>query len=323
MAMNDTQLVEQFLAYQSRIRHLSPATILAYRNDLESFLGHIGQRGLSLKDVEREEIRSWIAGARKAGMSARSVNRRLSSVRMLFRYLVPEAGYPHNPTDGLRSAKLEKPLPQVLQADEMWRLLDLQGGDFMTLRDRALMEVLYASGCRISELVQMNLASLQLRDGVMQVRGKGGRDRRVFLGKPARQALADYLSVRSERLVRMGKSGQMALLINLRGGRLTARGAAGIIEKRVQQAKLPRHVSPHQFRHSFATHLLENGADIRSVQELLGHARLSATQIYTHVGLGTLRNVYANAHPHGRRRARQPYIGAEVADNQGELHENS
>ena len=299
------ELVDSFLEYQARIRHLSPATVTSYRRDLQDFQQHIENRQLQLNEVEREEIRSWIVRSRAAGLSPRSVNRRLSSVRSLFRYLVREQGFEHNPTDGLRSAKLEQPLPKVLQPEEMRRLLTIPGGDFAAARDRALFELLYSGGCRISELLQANLGSLDLHKRTLRVRGKGDRDRIVFLSETACSALGLYLGMRRERLARLGKNGQMAVMINQRGGRLTARGAAVIIEKRVSEIELRQHVTPHQFRHSFATHLLENGADIRSVQEMLGHAKLSTTQIYTHVGLGTLRAVYAEAHPHGRRRSRQ------------------
>ncbi|AFG38159.1 tyrosine recombinase [Spirochaeta africana] len=297
-----TEMIEDFLTYQARIRHLSPATITAYRRDLEDFNRHIDARGLRLAEVEREEIRSWVVAARKNGLSPRSMNRRLSSVRSLFRFLVRERGFSHNPTDALKSAKLEKHLPKVLQVDELRELLTISGGDFAAARDRALFELLYSGGCRISELLQANLGSLDLGRKTLLVRGKGDRDRVVFLGAAACAAVSEYLAMRRERLARIGKSGQMAIMINQRGGRLTVRGAAAIIDKRVQESELRQHVTPHQFRHSFATHLLENGADIRSVQEMLGHAKLSTTQIYTHVGLGTLRSVYANAHPHGRRR---------------------
>ncbi|MFW6362819.1 MAG: tyrosine recombinase [Spirochaeta sp.] len=300
----NTEIITRFLEYQAQIRHLSPATISAYRRDLEGFLAHIQSRRLELNEVEREEIRSWIVSSRKGGISARSVNRRLSSIRSLFRYLVRECGYSHNPTDGLRSAKLEKPLPQVLQPEDISRLLNISGEDFASVRDRALLEVLYSAGCRISELLQANISHLNIPKGTLQVRGKGGKDRVVFFGRPAASAVHTYIGMRRERLVRLGRTNQMALIINQKGGRLTVRGAAAILDKRVRESGLQQHVSPHQFRHSFATHLLEGGADIRSVQEMLGHAKLSATQIYTHVGLGALRSVYAEAHPHGHRRSR-------------------
>ncbi|GAB6089870.1 tyrosine recombinase [Spirochaeta dissipatitropha] len=299
-------VIHDFLEYQQRIRHVSPSTVDAYRNDLNDFLAHISLRELSLEEVEREEIRSWIVASRGNKLSARTVNRRLSSLRALFRYLVRERGFSHNPVDGLRSAKLEKPLPKMLQQEDVRVLLDIQGSDFASCRDRCLLEILYASGCRISELLQSDISSLQLKTGRLQVSGKGGKDRHVFLGEPARKSIQDYIAMRSERLRRLGMTNQMALIINQRGGRLTPRGAAIIVDQRVRDAEIRQHVSPHQLRHSFATHLLENGADIRAVQELLGHASLSATQVYTHLGLGKLRSVYAAAHPHGRRsRSRQ------------------
>lgn len=300
----NSELTQRFLTYQTRIRHLSPATVAAYRNDLQSFVEHIEKQGFSLAEVEREEIRSWIVASRSNGLSARSVNRRLSSVRALFRFLVRELGYEKNPTDGLRSAKLETMLPKVLQPDDLMALLAIPGEDFASVRDKAMLEILYAGGCRISELTQANLSSLNMKRSTLLVRGKGSKDRTVFLGVPARQSLQHYLAMRQERLRGLGRSSQVALIINQRGGRLTPRGAASIIDKRVHEAGLKSHVSPHQLRHSFATHMLENGADIRVVQELLGHSRLSTTQVYTHVGLGKLRSVYAHAHPHGGGRRR-------------------
>ncbi|MFW5684246.1 MAG: tyrosine-type recombinase/integrase, partial [Spirochaetota bacterium] len=205
------------------------------------------------------------------------------------------------PLEGVRGLRKQRHLPTFLFEAEMGRLLTLEGDDFTTLRDRLILELLYSTGCRISELVMINLDDIDFKRGRILVHGKGRKDRIVFLGKTAREVLADYLPYRSERLARLGRRDEKALVMNANGQRITQRGVAGIIQKRVLEKGIAKRVSPHTFRHSFATHILDHGADIRVVQELLGHSSLSTTQVYTHLGLGALKRIYEQAHPHAER----------------------
>lgn len=328
--MTPATAIDRYLEYLMAVRRLAPATIGAYRTDLralrlflEEYAGDTGtamsaeagaaagaetgseagpEVGPEVGSVNSILIRRWVRAMGNEGLAATSVNRRLSAAKGFFAFLQEQQILEHNPAASVRSVKTPRRLPVTVFEQEMEELLTIDRQDFAGLRTKVLLEMLYSTGARISELCGANVDDLVFRKQALLVHGKGSRDRFVFLGDTAFQALRDYLPVRQEFLQRRGLVTTTALLLNLRGGRLTPRGAAGLISRRITDAGLNKHLTPHGFRHSFATHLLNHGADLRIVQELLGHSRLSTTQIYTHVGMDRLRQVYRESHPHARSR---------------------
>lgn len=288
--------IGEYIAYLRGIRNLSEATVRAYGNDLRSFADFLSER--PPEEAVSGDVRSFIAHLSRERLTAATVNRILSAMKGFYLYLVVHGHIEASPLNGIRSLKKTARLPDFLFEDEVAEILDIPGDDFTSLRDKAILELLYSTGCRVSELVRIQADQVKKNRPVL-VRGKGSKDRLVFIGKAAFTALSAYLPLRGERLKRSGKQEEKALFINSRGGPLTARGVAHILEKRLGGTAAGKKVSPHTFRHSFATHILDRGADIRVVQELLGHASLSTTQVYTHLGIGKLKEVYAQAHPHG------------------------
>ena len=289
---------DAYLDYLGSVRNLSDASIRAYRGDLAAFAQWLGDVGLRETDVDPAVARRYIAHLSRQNAAVSTVNRTLSSLKGYFRFLVRTERVTGSPIEGVRGLRRQTHLPGFLFEDEMSELLTLEGNDFTTVRDRLILELLYSTGCRIGELVTINLDDIDYKRGRILVHGKGRKDRLVFLGKTAAEALRDYLPYRAERLARMGNREEKALVTNANGRRITQRGVAGIIQKRVMEKGIAKKVSPHTFRHSFATHILDHGADIRVVQELLGHSSLSTTQVYTHLGLGALKRIYEQAHPH-------------------------
>jgi len=294
--------VDHYLTYLDRVRRLSEATIIAYRNDLSTFQRFsAAQSVVEIADITTNLVRRWVRTMGDDRLAATSVNRRLSALRGLFNFLCQHEHVTHNPAEAVRSVKVPRRLPETLFEEEMETVLQIDREDFAGIRNRVLLEVLYSTGARISEVCNANVDDLLFRRRALLVHGKGSRDRFVFLGEKAFSALKEYLPYRNAFLQRRGLLQAKALFINLRGGRLSPRGAAGLISQRISDVGLQKHITPHGFRHSFATHILNHGADIRIVQELLGHSRLSTTQVYTHVGMERLQHVYRQAHPHARR----------------------
>lgn len=292
---------EEYLAYLRSVRNLSDASIRAYRSDLSAFGGWLARNELDEDGVDAALARRYVAHLSRQNAAISTVNRSLSSLKGYFRFLERTGRSTGSPLEGVRGLRTPGRLPGFLFEDEIAQLLAIEGADFTSLRDRLILELLYSTGCRISELVTVSLDDIDFKRGRVLVHGKGRKDRIVFLGAPARRVLGEYLPLRSERLVRLGVRNEKALVINANGQRITQRGVAGIIRKRVVEKGIVKHVSPHTFRHTFATHILDRGADIRVVQELLGHSSLSTTQVYTHLGLGALKKIYEQAHPHAGR----------------------
>jgi tyrosine recombinase XerC len=312
-------VLEQFLQYLRHVRHLSANTLAAYRRDVQRFLDYLGACGLDPDNpvLGQSLLRGFVASLGRQGLSARSVNRVLSALRGYYRFRQKVGGEGANPFRELRSLKTERYLPSFLFEEEMERLLAGSPTDFWQLRDALILELLYSTGCRVAELVAVDLSDLSLKEGSVRVRGKGGKERLVFVGRQAGRLLAEYLPRRRVVAGRFrggsrasAESEQVALLINRRGERLTVRGVQFLLRRALQSAGVAKPVSPHTFRHSFATHILNRGADIRIVQELLGHASLSTTQVYTHLDVEGLRRVYDQAHPHARRQAASPPRGS-------------
>ena len=311
--------VVEYLSYLREIRNLSGATVKAYGNDLFGFLDWLSEAGTDTGsdpdpdvdsgrddslareiEIDTSQMRSYIAHLHRSGAAETSVNRALSAIKGFFRHLQGNNELDYSPAEAIRTLRAPKTLPRFLFQEEMTKLLEVPGTTFRDRRDRLILELLYSTGCRVSEAAGITLKELSKDTRSILVHGKGNKDRVVFLGQRAQESLADYLPAREELQKRQG-IGTKRLLLNQRGGPLTQRGIALIIEKRVREHGLAKHVSPHTFRHSFATHLLDHGADIRVVQALLGHSSLSTTQVYTHLRLGQLKEIYAAAHPHARR----------------------
>jgi integrase/recombinase XerC/integrase/recombinase XerD len=290
--------LDDYLGYLASVRNLSEASVRAYRSDLLAFDAWLREADLGQDSVNGSLARRYVAHLSRRNAATSSINRVLSSLKGYFRYLVRVGILSASPLEGVRGLRTEKRLPSFLFEGEIEHLLAIEGADFTSVRDRLILELLYSTGCRIGELVMIDLDDIDLKRGRILVHGKGRKDRLVFLGEPATDALGNYLPQRAARLRRRGRHGEKALCVNANGMRITQRGIAGIIQKRIMESGIAKRVSPHTFRHTFATHILDRGADIRVVQELLGHSSLSTTQVYTHLGLGALKRIYEQAHPH-------------------------
>ena len=292
------ELVPAFLEHLRSERNLSPETLRAYERDLRDFMAHLGTR-VRLCEVDHLVLRTYLAQLRRRGLSRRYIARKMSSIRSFFRYLAREGVVQYNPTTMVSSPKLDRRLPRIVTRDEMERLLTAPPpGTPLGMRDRAMLELLYASGVRISELVSLDLGAVDLDTGILRVSGKGGRERVALMGRPAVTALRRYMNRgRPALLARGSGSAREALFLNARGGKLSVRGARFIVARWIARAGVDGRATPHTLRHTFATHLLDGGADLRAVCELLGHMSLSSTQIYTHVSREKLARVYARSHP--------------------------
>jgi tyrosine recombinase XerC len=292
------RLIEKFLESLEFERDASPHTIRAYQADLAQFCDILDvENDGDLRKITNVRVRTFLAKLRERGCSKRSAARKLASVRSLYRYLCRRKYAGSNPAAGVRSPKLDKKLPAFLDVKEVERLLEQPPDEgFQGLRDRAILEILYSTGMRVGELVSTDLRDMDRRSGIVRVIGKGRKERLTPLGSFAQKAITDYLAVRDAHFSGR-RYDRHALILNKNGGRMTARSVERIIEKYAVAAGLGDKASPHTLRHSFATHLLNNGADLRSVQELLGHASLSTTQIYTHVTHERLKKIYDKAHP--------------------------
>ncbi|MDA8335834.1 MAG: tyrosine recombinase XerC [Peptococcaceae bacterium] len=298
-------LIKGFILYLQAERGAPANTVESYRRDLADALAYLGPRfpgnatgsgELSPGLLTTADFRGYLGWMKERGLSHRTMARRLAAWRAFYRYLAREGQVSVNPVLYVRAPRPEKRLPSFLYPPEARALVTgSAGGDALGLRDRALLETLYAGGIRVAELVAINLPDLELARGRLRVMGKGGRERVAPLGDPAVEALRVYLERGRPRLAAGRKDD--AVFLNARGARLTARGVRKIIDRWVKRTELTRKVSPHVLRHTFATHLLEGGADLRSVQELLGHASIKTTQIYTHVTARRLKEVYRRSHP--------------------------
>ncbi|HEV8307764.1 MAG TPA: tyrosine recombinase XerC [Methylomirabilota bacterium] len=297
MAERKNDFVDAFLRYLAVERGASSHTLRSYRSDLADCAAFLAARGAGrLHDADGRAVRAYLADLHERGLARTSVARRLAALRSFYRFLVRRGRARANPAHDVRTPRLPKRLPAYLPIDESEALLR---APFPTTpagaRDRAILEMLYATGVRVAELAGLDLADVDLRDGAVRVMGKGGKERIVPLGKKAVEAVRAYLGYRRNRTAGEPTSGPV--FQNRRGGRLTVRSLHRIVRGRAHAAGLHRRVSPHTLRHTFATHLLDAGADLRLIQELLGHARLGTTQKYTHVSADRLMKVYDAAHP--------------------------
>lgn len=291
--------LERFAGYLEHERRLSPRTLAAYIHDLELVAGSARARGIShWPRLTQHHVRQYIAERHRAGLSARSLQRELSSVRALFRFLMREGEADSNPALGVRAPKSRRRLPQVLDPDQVGHLIEIPGDDPVSLRDRAIMELFYGSGLRLSELVGLDVNDLPRNDDLLEITGKGAKTRRVPVGGLAREALDHWLAVRGQ----IAADDETALFVGVRGRRISPRTIQTQLQRRAVEQGTPGKVHPHLLRHSFASHLLESSGDLRAVQELLGHADIATTQIYTHLDFQHLAQVYDKAHPRARKK---------------------
>ncbi len=290
--------IDQFLRYLAAERNVSPHTLEAYRSDLAQFREFVEQErgsGATVDAVDHLLIRRFMALLHKDHRKS-SIGRKLAAIRAFYKYLLRMGIVGKNPAELVSTPQKEKKVPFHLNIDEVTALVEApRDSDILGLRDRAILETLYSCGVRVSELTGLSVVNLDLEGGLVRVLGKGGKERIVPLGSYARTSISAYLSARKSTPC------DAPLFLNARGGRLTRRSVARIVDRYILKIAAMKKISPHTLRHTFATHMLEGGADLRSIQELLGHASLSTTQKYTHVSVDRLMEVYDRAHPKARK----------------------
>ncbi|MCB1722898.1 MAG: tyrosine recombinase XerC [Gammaproteobacteria bacterium] len=295
----DHPTLAAFLDHLHYERRLSPRTVGAYRRDLDEYLHWLDDQQISdPRRVASAQVRAYSAFRHRRGLAPKSLQRHLSAIRAWYRFLLREGQIKINPADGVRAPKAARRLPHTLDVDQLGRLLELPGDEPLDHRDRAIMELFYSSGLRLSELVALDVGDMRRDDGLLDITGKGGKSRRVPVGRMANAAIETWLAVRPL----LAAPGEPALFVGRRGSRLGARTVEARLRQRAVEQGMPRHVHPHMLRHSFASHLLESSGDLRAVQELLGHADIGTTQIYTHLDFQHLAQVYDAAHPRSRRK---------------------
>jgi integrase/recombinase XerD len=303
--VDDARLVADFLAYLELERGLSRNTLVAYRADLAQLRAFLGARELRLLDARHGELAAFLAelasgSPERAAVAPATLQRKTACLRSFYRHLRREELLTHDPTADLRGPRRSQRLPAVLSREEVAALLaGPRGSEPLALRDRALLEVLYACGLRASEAIALELGDVDLDEGMLRARGKGSKERLIPVGRQAVAALGAWCARGRPALV--GPSTQSALLLGRRGRPLTRQGLYKIVQGHARRAGLHERMSPHTLRHSFATHLLAGGCDLRSLQEMLGHADLTTTQVYTHLSAETLKEVYFSAHPRASR----------------------
>ncbi|ROS02003.1 tyrosine recombinase XerC subunit [Sinobacterium caligoides] len=296
-------IVERYLDYLAHVRRASLHTLAAYRRDLSKLIAHCQQQEInSITAIDAEQLRRLIAHRHRLGTSASSIQRMLSSYRSFFKYLIRNELCQINPAQLVQAPKVERKLPKLLDVDDSQRLLDShEEDDPLLIRDLAIAELLYSSGLRLSELTQLNIGDLDINSKLVTVLGKGQKSRQVPVGRLACKAIQRWLQHHPQAAMETANTRPLPLFTSRRNQRISARSVQSRIKLLAASQHLPQHLHPHMLRHSFATHLLESSGDLRAVQEMLGHANLSSTQIYTHVDFQQLAKVYDQAHPRAER----------------------
>ena len=288
--------IHQFLG---TLQHLSIHTQKAYQRDLVVLLKFADAHDVQKwNELDGRQIRSFVAWRHRQGIGGRSLQRNLSAARAFYRYLMGEGVARHNPAEGVQAPKSPRKLPKLLDVDQAAQLLEIDDKGSLAIRDKAILELMYSSGLRLSELVMLDLDSLDLADAVVTVTGKGKKTRSVPVGRYAREAIKQWLKIRGG----IANNEEMAVFVSQRGKRISRRSIQQRLKQWAMKQGLTNHVNPHMLRHSFASHLLESSGDLRAVQELLGHADISTTQVYTHLDFQHLANVYDNAHPRAHKK---------------------
>jgi len=288
----------EFLAYLTHERNASPHTVSSYRIDLEQLAAFLDERRIRLPQVDNVVLRGFLVELYRRKLGKTSAARKLAAIRSFFKFCVRRRILDENPAKVVATPRLEQHVPGFLSEEEMGRLLAIPPtDDALGLRDRAILELFYATGIRVSELVGIGFEDLSLPERMVRVKGKGKKERLVPFGRKAEASLKAYIGARHEFPLRLGES---ALFLNYQGGRLTTRSVQRLTAKYLKQVALRKNLSPHALRHSFATHLLGRGADLRVIQELLGHESLATTQKYTHVDVTQLLEIYRKSHPRAK-----------------------
>ena len=292
-------LIDSYLDHIASQRGLSPITIKNYRRNLNEFIALLKQKKITnWADLDDQTVRFMVKELNQKGMKARSIATKLSALRSFLSYLVQFDHLTHNPAKGIAAPKLDNPLPKNISVDEVFQLLNIHETDPLSLRDQAMMELMYSSGLRLSELVGINLADLKLSAKEVMVTGKGSKQRLLPITDTAITTIKHWLKVRPDFCL----AGEKALFVSKQKKRISERSVQDRMEKWGLKQALPSHLNPHKLRHSFATHMLESSGNLRAVQTLLGHADLSTTQIYTHLDFQHLSEVYDQAHPRAKRK---------------------
>lgn len=290
--------LQDYIRYLHDIKHYSPATLDGYQRDIECFLQYLSEQKITdITQVNIHYVRSFLAARRRQGLNSRSMQRVLSSLRGFYKFLIQQNLLSANPVTDVRAPKGAKTLPKVLDVDQVDQLLSRAATNPLDIRDHAMMELMYSSGLRLTELVNVDLQDLDLRAAQLKVVGKGNKTRYLPIGRQAHTALKKWLGARAS----IAQVEEQAVFINNRGSRLSQRSVQKRMREHAQRNQLGVHVHPHMLRHSFASHLLESSGDLRSVQELLGHANISTTQVYTQLDFQHLAKVYDQAHPRARK----------------------
>lgn len=288
--------LESFIAHLKHERNASPHTIASYKRDLLQFAQYLEERGVGIKGVDNISLRGFLTVLYERGEKKSTVGRKLAAIRSFFQFCVRKGWMEDNPAKVVSTPKQDKPVPSFLSEEEMKEFLDLpRTNKPLDLRDVAMLELLYATGIRVSELVGINLEDLKFTERLVRIRGKGKKERLVPFGSKAEESLRVYLRVRSK--INKGQIEEKPLFLNYRGKKISSRSVERTVDKYILRSALSRKISPHSLRHSFASHLLSRGADLRVIQELLGHESLATTQKYTHLDIKHLLEVYRKSHP--------------------------
>lgn len=291
--------VENFIHYLKVERQLSPHTLTNYQRDLNQAIEYFNEQGIhSWLGIEIHQYRAYVARQHRKNLSGKTIQRQLSSLRRLYEYLIKEQLASNNPLKGLKAPKTGRKLPKAPGIEQIEHLLQNNDQDLLHIRDRAMFDLIYSSGLRLSELTGIDCIDIKLQDKQLRVLGKGNKERELPIGRKAIEALEKWFKVRGN----LAKSDEQALFVSRFGTRITQRGVQQRLQKLAIDQGLPIHLHPHMLRHSFASHLLESSGDLRAVQELLGHADISTTQIYTHMDFQHLAEVYDKAHPRAHKK---------------------
>ena len=293
--------LQQFSDFLEHEKRYSKHTLTGYLRDLKQFQKWLKEKDAStILEADSLHIRNWIASLHRQGIGGKTLQRKLSSLRSFYQFYVRKHQLKNNPAIDIRAPKTARTLPDTLDADTLTQLLEIQGDSVLAIRDRAIMELFYSSGLRLSELVNLDLGSIDLQDKSLRAIGKGDKTRILPIGTKAVEALNDWLKNRNN----LAKVEEKGLFVSQRGTRISTRSVQQRINYWRKKQGLEQHVHPHKLRHSFASHILESSGDLRAVQELLGHADISTTQIYTHLDFQHLANVYDKAHPRARKKTK-------------------
>ncbi len=299
MASSTSTPLQQFEDYLQHEKRYSEHTLSGYKTDLAQFSEWLATKGdEDIVEADSLSIRNWIAGLHRQGIGGKTLQRKLSSLRSFYQFLVRRHLLKNNPAVDIRAPKSARTLPKTLDADTLTQLLEIKSDDILAVRDKAMMELFYSSGLRLSELVDLDLMSIDLQESSLRAIGKGNKTRILPIGRKAVEALNAWV----HRRVEMASVDEQAVFVSKRGTRISVRSVQQRLDYWRKKQGLEQHIHPHKLRHSFASHILESSGDLRAVQELLGHADISTTQIYTHLDFQHLAKVYDNAHPRARKK---------------------